>query len=99
MILNKEVVMNIVKHVENVIDISFFFFKCSRFRELFILGSSPGLLVSETLSFSYRLPVSGEMLLLRRAVMAHFCLHLNFSYGITKIERSGTGGTSGRIGF
>ena len=45
---NKEVMMNIVKHVESMISI-FRVFKSARFRELFILGSSPGLLVSETL--------------------------------------------------
>ena len=50
---NKEVMMQVVEHVENVILIfrflKFSIFKSARFRELFILGSSPGLLVSETL--------------------------------------------------
>ena len=50
---NKEVMVQVVEHVENVILIfrflKFSIFKSARFRELFILGSSPGLLVSETL--------------------------------------------------
>ena len=49
---NKEVVMNIVKYGKCHIDFSlvliFLVFKSARFRELFILGSNPGLLVPET---------------------------------------------------
>ena len=53
MIPNKEAVMNIVKHMEDVILIfhflKFVYFKSARFRELFTLESSPDLLVSGTL--------------------------------------------------
>ena len=50
---NKEVMMSIAKHMENIISmfrfLKFSIFKRARFHELFILGSSPGLLVSEIL--------------------------------------------------
>ena len=53
MIPNKEVMMKVVQNMENVILIfrflKFLFFKSAKFHELFILGSSSDLLVSEIL--------------------------------------------------